>query len=130
MSARRRTLLAGAAALPVLVAATAAESAHGADAVLVDLAAAHRASEAAFSAAVEAAPCDKHPGAAEAVETARLVEAMTATPAAGALGIAAKAGVICASLRENCGGISFAEEALAGSLADDLVRLMPAAVGA
>ena len=128
MSARR-TLLASALALPVAGALPA--RAAGADATLVALAAELRAIEAAYEAAVENA--DDHTLTLHARATGDRLEAtvarMAEIPAAGLLGIAAKAGRLCRSLHPQAAGLMCCEDALVASLADDLARLVPQAVG-
>jgi hypothetical protein len=58
-----------------------------------------------------------------------LVKCMSATPAEGLTGIAAKAGRLCFSLHPRSGGMMCCEAPLVASLAEDLARLVPHAVG-
>ena len=73
---------------------------------------------------------------AEAVERAAslrivgLIGAIAGLPAAGLVGIASKAGRLCWSLEPKHGGsLMYCEDVLAESLAADLARLVPQAVG-
>lgn len=91
-----------------------------------------RQAEAAYSALVgqDDATRDDRAERAASFRIAGLVGAMAALPAAGLLGIAAKAFRICWSLRTGTGGtIMRCDELLAESLAADLARLTPQALG-
>ena len=137
-SSGRRTLLAGVAiaAVPSAVLAgnlAAAFTPEALDARLVTLAADLRRAEASYNALVGLEDDARHDAAerAASLRIAGLVGAMAALPAAGLLGIAAKAGRICWSLQPQHGGaLMYCEDALAESLAADLARLAPLALGA
>ena len=128
MSARR-ALLASVLALPVAGALPA--RAAGADAVLVALAAELRAIEDAFEATILADDdyTETPHALAEADRLEATVTRMAEIPAVGLIGIAAKAGRLCRSLHPQAGGLMYCEAALVASLADDLARLVPQAVG-
>lgn len=102
------------------------------DARLVTLAGNLRQAEADYTALVGRDDANRDDAAEEAVSLriASLSGAMAALPAAGLQGIAAKAGRICWSLNSGTGlDIMVCDEALAESLAADLARLVPLAVG-
>ena len=132
----RRAMLAGAAiaAIPSAVMASdmaAAFTPDALDARLVTLAGELRQAEAHHTAMV--ALEDPSAEAAERAASLRivgLIGAMAGLPAAGLVGIAAKAGRLCWSLEPKHGGsLMYCEDVLAESLAADLARLVPQAVG-
>lgn len=102
------------------------------DARLVTLAGNLRQAEADYSALVglEDDARDDKAERAVSLRITSLVGAMAAIPAAGLQGIAAKAGRICWSLSAGTGlDIMVCDEPLAESLAADLARLVPQAMG-
>lgn len=102
------------------------------DARLVTLAGNLRQAEAGYTALVGKNDADRDDAAEEAVSLriATLSGAMAALPAAGLQGIAAKAGRLCWSLSNGTGlDIMVCDEPLAESLAADLARLVPQAMG-
>jgi hypothetical protein len=131
----RRALLAGTAIAPaaaLAAGATAAPVASAMDERLVMLAAHLRDAEAYYNALVglEDAKGNDPAEKAASLRIIALVGAMAAIPATGLLGIAAKAGRICWSLEPKQGGsLMTCEDALAESLAADIARLAPQAVG-
>ncbi|RYI23408.1 MAG: hypothetical protein EON48_07790 [Acetobacteraceae bacterium] len=131
----RRALLAGAAIAPAAAlasGATAAPVASAMDERLVMLAAHLRDAEAYYNALVglEDAKGNDPAEKAASLRIMALVGAMADIPAEGLLGIAAKAGRLCWSLQPQHGGaLMYCEDALAESLAADLARLAPQALG-
>ena len=102
------------------------------DARLVALAGELRQAEAHYSAlmALEAPSATPEAERAASLRIVGLVGVMAALPAAGLVGIAAKAGRLCLSLKgQPGGGLMTCEDGLAESLAADLARLVPHAVG-
>ena len=133
----RRAMLAGAAIAAIPSAALASDMAAAftpvaLDARLVTLAGNLRQAEADYSALVCRNDADRDDAAEEAasLRITSLAGAMAALPAAGLQGIAAKAGRLCWSLSSGTGlDIMLCDEPLAESLAADLARLVPHAVG-
>lgn len=130
MSGTRRALLGtAAAAAPLLVAGAATASSVDAD--LVAMAAELRTIEAAYNEGCRGP--DEWTETPEAVAMMErledLVAQMAETPAEDLTGIAAKAGRLCFSLHPRSGGLMCCEDVLVASLAADLARLAPQAVG-
>ena len=101
------------------------------DAALVAMAAELRAIEATYNAGCGTSDefCKSAEGEAMMERLETIIDQMAETPAEGLEGIAAKAGRLCFSLHPRSGGLMYCEEPLVESLAADLARLAPAAVG-
>lgn len=130
MSRSRRALMGSATAVaPLLVAGVATAS--SVDAGLVAMAAELRATEAAYEAGVRSGDAwsGSPEGEAISVRLEELVTNMADTPAMGLAGIAAKAGRLCVSLEQGTGALMYCENVLVASLAADLARLAPQALG-
>lgn len=130
MSSSRRALLGSAAAAAPLLAARVA-TASSVDAGLVTMAAELRAIEAAYNEGCRGPNewTETPEAVAMMARLEDLIDRMAETPAVGLAGIAAKAGRLCFSLHPRSGGLMYCEAPLVTSLAADLARLAPDAVG-
>ena len=134
---RRRNLLgvvAGLAATPQIAAAKGVHSVDppSSDAALVAMAAELRAIEAAYNIGCGTSDefCKSPEGEGLMERLEDIIDQMAETPANGLEGIAAKAGRLCFSLHPRSGGtLMNCEMPLLASLAEDLARLAPEAVG-
>lgn len=128
----RRSILAIVAGIgPALMPGTSPAATAGPDAQLVALAADLRQAEGEYNALVDLEEDNRRNDERAASDRiADLVGAMADIPAEGLLGIAAKAGRLCWSLQpEHGGSLMYCEDVLAESLAADLARLAPHALG-
>jgi hypothetical protein len=127
----RRVFLAASAAVPALAAGAAAASTP--DAALVAMAAELQSIDRAYNAGCGQSDdfCNSPQGEAMMERLEAIIDRMAELPADGLEGIAAKAGRLCASLDPRSGGsLMCCEAPLVASLAADLARLVPEAVGA
>ena len=132
MSAPTRRHLAGAAVAAAGGAVLTSSASAASDAELVTLGAELWDIEAAYNAGCSQSDdfCKSPEGEALMERLEDIIDRMVELPAEGLEGIAAKAGRLCFSLHPRSGGsLMCCEAPLVASLADDLARLAPEAVG-